>query len=274
MAMYHFQEKIVSRGKGKSFAQQMAYILRDKIRDCKSGSVYDFRSRKDLEFRGVFLPDGAPLCLLDPQVLTDALDRTERRRDAQLARSFHLALPVELSPEQRVQLLRDFCNDMFVSQGYCVAAAIHCGEITPSRRMADLEPVHELDKNPHGHLLVPFRMVDKEGFQSTKRQSRTHNNREYLIKLRERWAEYINRAYREAGLDLSVSHKSLAEQARERGQEPTRFPTPYIGQRSFSLEKQGIHTSRGDRYREIMRRNRTLQRNRLRGQDRVRNREL
>lgn len=274
MAMYHFQEKIISRGKGKSFAQQMAYILRDKIRDCISGMVYDSRSRKDLAFREIFLPNGAPSRLLDPQVLTDELNWAERRKDAQLARSLNVALPVELLPEQRKQLLRDFCNDMFVSQGYCVAAAIHCGEITPSRRMADLEPVHELDKNPHGHLLVPFRMVDKGGFQSTKQQSRVHNNRKYLIKLRERWAEYINRAYREAGLDLSVSHKSLAEQARERGREPTRLPAPYIGQHSFAVEKQGIHTPRGDRYREVMRRNRTLQRNRLRGQDRVRNREL
>lgn len=272
MAMYHFQEKIVSRGKGKSFAQQMAYILRDKIRDCKSGSVYDFRSRKDLEFRGVFLPNGVPLCLLDPQVLTDELNWAERRKDAQLARSIHMALPVELLPEQRKQLLRDFCNDMFVSQGYCVIAAIHCGEVTPSRQQADLEPVRELTKNPHVHLLIPFRMVDKRGFQPTKLQSRVHNNPKYLIKLRERWAEHINRAYREAGLDLSVSHKSLAEQARERGREPTRLPTPYIGQRSFAVEKQGIPTPRGDRYREVMRRNRSLQRSRLR--ERSRDREL
>lgn len=272
MGAYHFHAGVISRGKGQSFSQHMAYIGREKIRDCRNGVTYNFHHRKDLAFRAIILPDGAPLRLLDPQVLTDELERAERRRDAQLARSFNLALPVELSPEQQKRLLRGFCTDAFVKQGCCVISAIHYGETDQSRMQADLEPVWEISANPHGHLLVPFRLVDEHGFQPTKQQSRTSNNRAYLMELREMWAEYINQAYREAGLDLSVSHKSLADQAKERGRTPTRLPTPYLGPRSFAMEKRGIHTPRGDRYREVTAENRIFKRNR--GRDRRREQEL
>lgn len=268
MGTYHFHVGTVSRGKGQSFPRYMAYVGRERICDHRSGVTYDFRHRQDLAFRTILLPSGAPLRLLESQVLADELEQAERRKNAQLARSINLALPVELSLEQQRQLLQSFCEDTFVKQGYCVVAAIHRGEVDLSRRLADLEPVWEITANPHGHLLIPFRMVDEHGFQPTKQQSRAHNNRAYLMKLREMWAEYVNQAYRDAGLDLSVSHKSLADQAKERGRAPTRLPTPYLGSHSFALEKRGIHTARGDRYREVIARNRVLKRKRNRERDR------
>lgn len=268
MSMYHFHAGIVSRGKGQSFPLCVAYICREKIRDCRNGTVHNFCRRQDLVSREVLLPDRAPQHLLDFQVLTDELNRAERRKDAQLARSINLALPVELPLDQQIQLLRDFCNDAFIKQGYCVIIAIHRGEVDPARLLADLEPVWEISANPHAHLLVPFRMVNERGFQPTKLQSRAHNNPGHLTKLREMWAEYVNQAYREAGLDLSVSHKSLVDQAKERGRALTRLPTPYLGPRSFALEKRGIHTVRGDCYREVTARNRTLRQRRTRKRDR------
>lgn len=268
MGVYHFSVRVISRGKGQSFPRYMAYIGRERIYDYRNGATHDFRYRQDLAFRTIILPDRAPLRLLEPQVLADELERAERRKDAQLARSINLSLPVELSLEQQRQLLQGFCEHAFTKDGYCVVAAIHRGEVDPSRQLADLEPVWEVTANPHGHLLVPFRMVDEHGFQPTKQQSRTHNNRAYLMELREMWAKYINQAYRDAGLDLSVSHKSLVDQAKENGRAPTRLPTPYLGSHSFALEKRGIHTAQGDRYREIIAKNRSIKRSLTRERDR------
>ena len=49
----------------------------------------------------------------------------EKAGNAQLAREIDAALPIELSREEQIRLVREYCSSQFVSKGMCVDFAIH-----------------------------------------------------------------------------------------------------------------------------------------------------
>ena len=63
------------------------------------------------------LPDNAPREYADSQTLWNAVDAAEKRRDAQTARRMLIVLPKELMYEQNLALIRDYCQQEFVSKG-------------------------------------------------------------------------------------------------------------------------------------------------------------
>ena len=64
-----------------------------------------------------------------------------------MAREFVVALPIELSREQQIELLQDFIQEQFVSDGMCADAAIHDTD----------------GHNPHAHILLTVRPLDEQG---------------------------------------------------------------------------------------------------------------
>jgi len=57
--------------------------------------------------------------------LWNAVEEVETAKDSRLAREFVVALPIELSREQQIELLQDFIREQFVADGMCADAAIH-----------------------------------------------------------------------------------------------------------------------------------------------------
>lgn len=53
------------------------------------------------------------------------MEEVETAKDSRLAREFVVALPIELSREQQIELLQDFIREQFVADGMCADAAIH-----------------------------------------------------------------------------------------------------------------------------------------------------
>ena len=68
-------------------------------------------------YREVMLPDNAPREYADSQALWNAVDAAEKRKDAQTARRMLIVLPKELTYEQNLALIRDYCQREFVSKG-------------------------------------------------------------------------------------------------------------------------------------------------------------
>ncbi len=97
--------------------------------------------------------------------------------------------------------------------------------------------------NPHAHVLLTDRPVDSNGFCSKK--NRNWNTVEQLNKWRAAWAETQNRAFKEKGLEMRVSHESLEVQGIDR--EPTRP----LGRAATALDRKGIQTEVGNWNREI-----------------------
>ena len=71
----------------------------------------------------------------------------ETAKDSRLAREFVVALPIELSREQQIELLQEFIRGQFVSDGMCADAAIHDTD----------------GHNPHAHILLTVRPLDEQG---------------------------------------------------------------------------------------------------------------
>ena len=128
----------------------------------------------------------------------------------------------------------------------CADIAIHAGVLNKSRKPASIKAVNERKDNPHAHIIIPFRMVGKDGFHRTKIEGRYMNKREYLMIWRKEWARLQNREFERKGLTIRVSHESY--KARGIEQEPTK----HLGPEVIALELKGIRTDRGNEYRETL----------------------
>ena len=269
MACYHFNMSIISRGKGQSIVAADAYISGEKLRDIYDGKLHDRSYRRDVVYREIQLPPQAPREFMDRQTWVDAINLSERRCDAQMARSIKMALPNELALENQIALVKEFVSENFTKYGLCADIAIHRGTLDPNRKPAGIEAVQERRDNPHAHIILPFRVVDVNGFQRTKTQGRFMNHPSFLNRLREEWARLQNREFERLGLEVRVSHERLEVQGIRRE------PTKHIGAAAMALEQKGIRTERGEQYREIIAQNRDREVERpMRAKRRDRDREV
>ena len=70
------------------------------------------------------LPPHAPPSFSDRSTLWNSVELYEKAGNAQLAREIDAALPIELSREEQIRLVREYCSSQFVSRGMCVDFAI------------------------------------------------------------------------------------------------------------------------------------------------------
>ena len=118
MASYHFKNQIFKRSQGDSSIAAAAYRSGERLYDEKQQRFHDYRSRKgSVAHTEILAPEGSAAFLLDRQQLWQHVEDLEKRKDAQLSREFELALPKELTPDQRLSCVRDFIKDECVSRG-------------------------------------------------------------------------------------------------------------------------------------------------------------
>ena len=103
--------KIISRGKGQSCMASCAYYSGEKkYSEYECCWKYPHSSPARVKWVEVMLPSNAPRAYADPQTLWNAVDAAETSVNAQTARSMLFALPRELTDEQNLALVRDFCQ--------------------------------------------------------------------------------------------------------------------------------------------------------------------
>ena len=240
MANFHAPIKPnLSRSKGQSAVASAAYNAREQLTDERTGEVKDYSRAQGLLFSGIFTPANAPAWAHDRGKLWNEVERVEDRKDSQLARPIELALPHELTNEQRRFLVQDFVREQFVRKGYVVDVAIHA----PNRKGDQ--------RNYHAHLLIPLRLMDENGFDKHKKQEQWiyKNRTQYTLDFREKWANITNRHLARYGHEARIDHRSLKDQGIDR--EPTQHLGPYATQ----LERDGERSERGDINRDIEARN-------------------
>ena len=112
MAIYHFSAQIIGRSDGRSSVAAAAYRSGEALTDERTGTEcrYD-RRRERIAHTEILAPAGSPAWATDRNSLWNAVERGERRKDAQLAREFEIALPVELTEQQNQDLVRDWVNE-------------------------------------------------------------------------------------------------------------------------------------------------------------------
>ena len=147
MAIYHLEAKVVSRGAGRSAVAASAYLSCSHLYNDYDGIQHDYTKKQGLVWQQVFLPEYAPQEWQDREKLWNAVEEVETAKDSRLAREFVVALPIELSREQQIELLQDFIREQFVADGMCADAAIHDTD----------------GHNPHAHILLTVRPLDEQG---------------------------------------------------------------------------------------------------------------
>lgn len=212
-----------------------AYRAGAKIRDEGTGQEHDYSGRRGVAHSEILLPADCDERFADRAFLWNEVEASEKRKDAQLCRSVTLALPHELTAEQRLNLTREFVREQFVSKGMIADLAIH-------------EPVAAKGENPknfHTHVLLTLRKASEHGLHKTK--TREWNARANVELWRAAWSAHQNRALERFGHRDRVDHRRLDEQraeawrqgAVERAVALTRYPEKDIGHRAWAMLKQG-----------------------------------
>ncbi|GAA0020212.1 MobQ family relaxase [Bradyrhizobium diazoefficiens] len=203
MASYHLSAQPVKRSDGRSVVAMAAYRAGALLKDERRGVDADYRRRQGVLHAEIMAPEGAAEWLYDREALWNAVERMEVRRDAQLAREINMALPHELTDEQRLALVRDFVQEQFVSLGMVADFAIH----------APVPGKGDDPRNYHVHVLLTLRKAGYWGLWRVK--TREWNSDELLVKWRAAWAEHQNRALGLLGFKARVDHRSFAARKRE-----------------------------------------------------------
>ena len=261
IAIYHCNISIVSRGKGKSAVAAAAYRSGEKLTNEWDGMTHDYTRKGGVVHTEIMLPPHAPPSFSDRSTLWNSVELYEKAGNAQLAREIDAALPIELSREEQIRLVREYCSSQFVSRGMCVDYAIH-----------------DTGKgNPHCHIMLTMRPLDERGAWAAKSKKeydldengerirlpsgryKTHkvdltgwNDKGNALLWRKAWADLTNDFLERNGSPQRIDHRSNAE--RGIGE----IPTVHMGVAACQMEKKGIATEKGELNRNIQKANRLI----------------
>ncbi|MCL2774926.1 MAG: MobA/MobL family protein [Oscillospiraceae bacterium] len=254
MAIYHCSIKIIGRNSGKTAVGSAAYRAGEKIKNEYDGETHDYTKKGGIIHTELLLPDHAPREYLDRAVLWNAVEKIETAKNSQLAREIELALPVELTTQQNIMLVREYVKKHFVDKGMCADICIHDrGEV-----------------NLHAHIMLTIRPIEQDGrwgakskkeyildgngekiklpsgeYKSRKVSATDWNEKTKAEEWRSGWADAVNQHLTEHGVQEHIDHRSYKRQGVDK------IPTVHMGVAASQMEKKDIKTHRGDINREI-----------------------
>jgi hypothetical protein len=237
MAIFHSHIKVYSRGNGESAVGAAAYRSGQKFTNEYDGIIHDYTRKTGVVHTGIFLPANAPAEYADRATLWNAVEKVEKQCNSQLAREINVALPVELSFEQNLSLLRRYVQDNFVAVGMAVDLAVHIKK----------------EDNPHAHILMTMRPFNEDGTWGAKARKVNGvkvptvdwNEHSKATEWRKNWADICNEYLEANGHADRIDHRSYAEQGVEK------IPTIHMGAAASQMERKGIRTERGNFNREV-----------------------
>src|SRR5215831_5181721 len=237
MAIFRMEISSVARSAGRRATAAAAYRSGERIRDERTGDLFNYTRRRDVLHTEILLPSqfaGEPVAWArNRERLWNTAERAEKRHNARVAREYQVTLPAELDTTRRVALARTFARE--IADRYKVAVDLAVHEPPPGG-----DP-----RNFHAHLLTTTREVTpaglgaKAGIDMHLHERRRHglsDHRQEYVALRERWATLTNDALREANIDARIDHRSLAAQGIDRE------PGPSIPLMHLKMEQRGLRS--------------------------------
>ncbi|MEM7061118.1 MAG: MobA/MobL family protein [Pseudomonadota bacterium] len=177
-------------------------------------------------------PDAQPALVAehmptDPTEARTWMDQAERadRKNARVIDKVRIALPRELTPEERMQLVQDFAADLTKGRVPWYAA-IH----------ASGKDAH----NPHCHLVIRDRDIETGKrvvrlSDSARDRTKAGLEPKAVEWVRSKWEDHANRALERAGHDARIDRRSLEAQGIDRE------PTIHIGPQAQHIDKRVNH---------------------------------
>ena len=234
MAIYHCTTKPISRSNGRSATASSAYRAGIKIDDLKTGISHDYRKKQGVEYTEVISNLNHSLSRSE---LWNCSELTETRKNSRVAREFIVALPSELSADQRKNLAKDFSQ--YLVDRYSVVAdlAIHA----PSKDGDD--------RNHHAHIMITTRkaaivngelqLLDKADLELSNAQRKDRSlcvTQDEIKMIRESWANMANQSLELSGHKERIDHRSYEAQHLDLQ------PTLHEGVKVTQMRRKGIDT--------------------------------
>ena len=154
LAIFHCQIKIISRGKGKTATAAAAYRSGTKIVDDEFGETHDYTRKSGVAFSEILLCANAPSTYSDRQTLWNEVQKIEKQKNAQLCREVEVALPIEFSRDEQIEVVREYIKKNFTDKGMIADWSLH----------------DKSDGNPHAHILLTMRPLKPNGEWGAKRK--------------------------------------------------------------------------------------------------------
>lgn len=277
MAIYSCNISNVSRSKGSSACATLSYISAEKIRDERTGELYNYGREQRVIEVATMLPAGAPQEYEKAERLFNSIENFEKAENARTAKKIIVALPREFDLDMQSEVIREFIEKNITSKGYACTYAIH----------------HDKDNsNPHCHILIANRQIDsKTGKWANKRkmeyalddkgeriplidkstgkqkvdsrnrkqwkrisvESNPMDSRETLKDIRISWAEVCNKRLSQ---DKKIDHRSYEEQFKDK--DLKLIPTIHEGYEARAIEAQGGISERCEYNRQVKSKNNLL----------------
>lgn len=245
MAIYHFSVKPISRGDGRSAVAAAAYRSAQILDDHRYGKVQDYERKSGVELSQIYAPADVSPDLLDRNKLWNAVEKSENRKDACLAREFEIAFPNELNEQQRKAMLDELCQQIVNKYGVVVDASIHAPHTDNGSD----------ERNYHAHIMFTTRAIDPSSGLFASKKYRDFN-KELGSKTTKEWREAFailtNKHLEIGGFESRVDHRSLKDQGSDL--EPTIHEGPEVTQ----LRRRGIDTDISIKNDAISKRNKEL----------------
>lgn len=205
MAIYHLTCKVVQRSKGRSSVAAAAYRAGRRLRDLRQGRSFDYSLRQDVVHREMIGWSGSR------ESLWNAAEGAEKQGNACTGREYEVALPRELSLEERVCLAHRLGKWLYQEHQCAVDICLHDAG----------------GGNPHAHLLTSTRQVAEDGKSLTGKCAREWSDsrrkkhgltgrKSELLRARNKWESLVNSALLKAGSSAQVDHRSLEAQGIDR----------------------------------------------------------
>ena len=246
----HFKITIVKRSQGQSAVAGAAYQSGERLFSEYDQKTKFYNKKKELVHAEIMLPSHAPPGYADRATLWNAVEAVENQWNSQLARRIVLAFPVEVPKEQYLKMIREFCQEQFVSKGMIADFAIH----------------DKGDGNPHAHILLTLRAMDEHGrwlpkarkvydldengeriqlpsgnWKCHKENTVDWNDQKYAEVWRHSWETITNRYLEAAGRPERVDLRSFERQGIQQ------IPTVHLGPAAHQMEKRGLRSCKGER---------------------------
>lgn len=261
MALFHLESKIHSKKPGTDGKPSKSVSAIVAYRHCFAMGDYDYSKKAGLVTSFLLAPENldpsvkSALESADPRIVWDAVDKVEKRKDAQLCQELIISLQHELSLEENIKNLKTLLNNNFTKKGFLVDVCVHNSKengnenenlhahVIFSQRtinnvslIPDLTP--EMVKAGFNPENIVMKVADIE-FGKKVRDQEFYTNGvkvDQISDLREQWANLCNNSFKLANVDAEISAKSLVEQrkiALEKGDfqlaaELDRKPAEYI----------------------------------------------
>ena len=259
----HFDVSIVQRSKRQSAIAAAAYQSADRLYSEYDLKYKDYRNKEHVVYTEILLPVHAPPSYSDRETLWNEAEKVEKQYNSQLARKIVLTLPREVPMKYYPQMVREYCEEHFVSKGMCCDLAIH-----------DPEPPGH---NPHCHVQLTMRAFDTHGnwlsksrkvydldengerirlpsgaWKSHKEKTVDWDEQYHCEEWRHGWAVVQNKYLEMVHSPVHVDLRSYERQGADI------IPTVHMGPAVTQMERRGIQTNIGNLNRDIRAVNRLL----------------